>query len=874
MTQWTPTARQEFEDYCQRMRESLSGSGADPLEVIDDLKRHVDAEIASRQLKLVTEQDVRSLVAGMGAPPVIPPPSPTPAPPHQSRSARIVSTGGSMLLLFIGVLLPAGVLGFEFCTHFCGEVLFDPIPSYWHLLMVALVPVGNLLVWQALRREELQKAGRLAFLNALALGVGIIYSIIFLPLAIPGMIAVIFYGLGFLPLTPYLALTATLILRRQLRRRLAAQNLSMRAWRGLLAALALLVVAEFQEGVNIIGKSMAVSSDPASEIRGVKLLRAIGSEKYLLRDCYPRPARFFDLSRVLLSENPVESAEEARTIYFRVIGRSFNAAPPPRSFAIGGHWSLFQEDFFWWEDSGLGGESVAGKVKGLSMKSSRLDGVVQPDDACAYMEWTMEFNNQSRVQREARAVVVLPPGGVVSRLTLWVNGEEREAAFAGRSQVREAYKKVAIVQRRDPVLVTTCGPDRVLVQCFPVPPQGGTMKIRLGITAPIALNDASTGVLRWPMVVERNYNIPQELKHHIWLDSPQGIRCEMPGLQNNREDGTGLHGEVKDADLLRTASCITVHRDARRTRMVTSSPAVLQSIRTVVPDAPDHITMVIDGSHEMQAHAAELARAWEALPASVPVDVVLASDSVQILATNILRGDSAAWQRLNGQLGGSAFVGGQDNLPALTSAWDLAAGHARGMMVWVHGPQPLQLSDIESLRQRFDRHAGWPRLVDVQSVPGPNCLIGKLDGFNEISMGACGGDLVESLASVFKRWNGQPQWTIVRERLDGPALEASADLPKAGKHVARLWALGEIRRLAQERQTAAAISMAAQYQLVTPLSGAVVLENQQQYADSGLKPVDPATVPTIPEPSTWILLILGSICLVWQVRRNGRRQHA
>lgn len=872
MTQWTPTARQEFEDYCQRMRESLSGSGADPLEVVDDLKRHVDAEIASRQLKLVTEQDVRSLVASMGAPPILPPSPSQPPPPAPTRGAQLRTKGREMLLLIMGVLLPVGVLCWEYFTHFCGVVFFDPIPTYWHTLMVLLVPAGNYLVWKALRQDEIQKARRLSFFNALALGTGIIYSIIFLPLAIPGMMAVIFFGLGFLPLSPYLALTATIILRRQLRRRLAAQNLGMRTWSGLLAALALLAVAEFQEGVNIIGKSMVASTDRATQMRGLNWLRAMGSEKYLLQDCYPRPARFFDFSRMLLSENPAQSAEEARTLFFRVTGKPFNAVPPPSSFVIGGRWNMLEEEFSWQRDEGLGGENVEGRVKGLSLQSSRLDGVVEPDDACAYLEWTMEFKNQARVQREARAVVLLPPGAVVSRLTLWVNGEEREAAFAGRSQVREAYKKVAVVQRRDPVLVTTCGPDRILVQCFPVPANGGSMKIRFGITAPIALNDASTGVLRWPMVIERNYNIPEELKHHIWLDSPQGIRCEMPGLQNIREGGTGLNGEVKDADLLRTASHITVQRNPQRTQMMTVNPAVLQRIRAVVPEAPDHITMVIDGSRDMGAHAKALARAWEALPATVPVDVVLASDSVQILATNILRGDAAAWQAVNQRLGSPAFAGGQDNLPALTRAWDLAATHARGMMVWVHGPQPLQLSDIESLRQRFDRHPDWPRLVDVQSVPGPNCLIGKLDGINEISMGACGGDLSQSLASVFTTWNGQPRWTLARERLDATSAASQQDLPKASRHVARLWALGEIRRLVHERQVPAAIELAAEHQLVTPVSGAVVLENRQQYADSGLKPVDPATVPTIPEPSTWILLILGAACLAWQAHRHGRRR--
>jgi len=80
--------------------------------------------------------------------------------------------------------------------------------------------------------------------------------------------------------------------------------------------------------------------------------------------------------------------------------------------------------------------------------------------------------------------VLLPPGGVVSRLTLWVNGSPQEAAFSGAAKVAEAYKAVAVAQRRDPVLARWVGPDRVLVQCFPVP-VNGDMKIRLGITAPL-----------------------------------------------------------------------------------------------------------------------------------------------------------------------------------------------------------------------------------------------------------------------------------------------------------------------------------------------------------------------------------------------------
>ena len=104
----------------------------------------------------------------------------------------------------------------------------------------------------------------------------------------------------------------------------------------------------------------------------------------------------------------------------------------------------------------------------------------------------MDFKNQSNFQREARAKIKLPPGAVVSRLTLWINDEEREAAFAARGKVTEAYTQV-VRRRRDPVLVTTAGPDRILVQCFPVPPDGRTMKIRIGITAPLVIEELENG---------------------------------------------------------------------------------------------------------------------------------------------------------------------------------------------------------------------------------------------------------------------------------------------------------------------------------------------------------------------------------------------
>jgi hypothetical protein len=76
------------------------------------------------------------------------------------------------------------------------------------------------------------------------------------------------------------------------------------------------------------------------------------------------------------------------------------------------------------------------------------------------------------------------------------------------------------------------------------------------------------------------------------------------------------------------------------------------------------------------------------------------------------------------------------------------------------------------------------------------------------------------------------------------------------------------------RNRAAAVALATQYRLVTPVSGAVVLESQQQYDESRLTPVSQATVPTIPEPHEWVLALIACAALGWFIWRNRRRQMA
>jgi hypothetical protein len=86
-----------------------------------------------------------------------------------------------------------------------------------------------------------------------------------------------------------------------------------------------------------------------------------------------------------------------------------------------------------------------------------------------------------------------------------------------------------------------------------------------------------------------------------------------------------------------------------------------------------------------------------------------------------------------------------------------------------------------------------------------------------------------------------------------------------------LWAFDEVTnllRLGDGRSSDTAMKLASSYQLVTPLTGAVVLETQEQYQRAGLEPVNPGTVPTIPEPEEWLLMLSALLVLSWILIRR------
>lgn len=873
MSMWTPTAREELERYFARLRPGIAGTGADPAEVEEDLRASLEREIKAENLAAVTEQDVKRLLRKIGAPELAEPPVHPVEPPRIAAPKR---RRPGILLLIFGVILPAVTFGIEIVTGMCAGAFFDPLPTVWHSLLVALVPISNALVWRAAATGNTSGRRTLGWLNGTAIGIGAFYTLLFLPLLLPGVFALIVFGWGLLPWTPILSLVCAIMLRRHLKRQAPEPEPAPLPglYRGIAAAWLVLLVIDAPVWVTRVGLQMAADDEPTRQQRGLDWLRTFGHEETLLRACYGRTRRAaeFDLSSWLVPGREL-SAEQAREVFYRVTGRPFNSVPAPRVRTARGNWAGL-DDWTW--DGDQGGEQVGGRLRGLTLRSSRLDTVVDADAAHAYCEWTLEFRNDSTQAREARGQILLPAGGVMSRLTLWVNGEEREAAFAGRAQVRQAYQDVAIVRRQDPVLVTTAGPDRVLMQCFPVPANGGSMKVRVGITAPLQLEGAARGTLALPRFLERNFTVPDGVNHSVWLDAkgaravtgPTLVRDEpKPGIHS-------LHGTLSEPELAGAAGRVGIERDPVRKRVWVNDERgdpgfiIQQQVLEVAAAAPPVVAVVVDGGREMTPHLPAVVQALRAMPEKMEWTLVVAGDTPQTLLPPGHSADPAQRALALERLRRSGNRGGTDNVPAVVAGWDAAATKPGGVVLWIHAPQPVLLSSVEPLLQRYERRPRGPQILALPIQNGPNRVLEQLDGITCVALVPRAGQLTDDLGGLLRSWSeAKPRLGLVRERLAKDGASAS-ESERTSLHLARLWAADEILRLRADRQTGAARDLAGRYQLVTPVSGAVVLETQQQFAQHGLTPVDPATVPAVPEPSTWALLALGLAAVAYRLRRT------
>ncbi|AJP71291.1 hypothetical protein TS85_05010 [Sphingomonas hengshuiensis] len=771
------------------------------------------------------------------------------------------------MALLIGSVFPAGVLILELVTGMCAGTFFDPLPTWGHVVLVAAVPVINFLLWRAAQREN-APAPILMVLGGVAIAIGAGYALVFLPLLPVALVGILFMGLGLLPFAPVGALWQSVRLTAEL------SAWVQRAGRKIALGVTLGLTALIAFDVPATATYLAIGwwqGDAASARRAVTTMRTVGDPDILLRLSYGDDGRATGLFSFLATGwesgffRPERiSPTAARELYYRVTGTPFNAVARADAGRGARRWQ-----FDWDEDQG--GAAVGGRVHGLALTQSRIDGSVSGEDNLAYLEWTAVVANAGAQQGEARLTLALPEGAVASRATLWVNGEPREASIGGRGEVRAAYESV-VRRQRDPLLVTTDGANRLLVQAFPIE-AGSSIQFRVGITAPLRIARDGTRSLALPMIADRNFDIAREQPHHVWIESDTGISGPA-GLAATRANGkVGVRGTIPDATYaslhpqLGVAPILAATNRSAVVPRQGEQPALTVIQRILREDAarPAALAIVVDGSKGNEAVAGALVKALDALPAGLPVSLRIAAETPVVVALAPWSSEQRA--RVERALADARFVGGQDNVPAVADAAGDAA-RSDAVLLWVHGAQPVVSAGSHAqLHQMLDRSAMLPRLVRYQAQPGPALSGSGQPWFETARFVAPGASPATDLPLLLRDLTqAGPVWRI--ERSTAPVQGAD----RGSIHIARLWAaggaVGALRGKPADRT--AAITLARRLNVVTPVSGAVVLATDREYKENGLVAPGADEVPTIPEPHEWALLAIVAGMLLWLWRRRRR----
>ncbi|MBL0342229.1 MAG: XrtN system VIT domain-containing protein [Bacteroidetes bacterium] len=111
-----------------------------------------------------------------------------------------------------------------------------------------------------------------------------------------------------------------------------------------------------------------------------------------------------------------------------------------------------------------------------------------PEYRLAYTEKIISVRNNYRSawrsEQEAIFTFHLPEGGVVTSLSLWIDGKEEKGIMTTKSKADSAYKTIVGVEQRDPSVVHWQEGNTVSVRVFPCTPKENR-RFKIGVSAPL-----------------------------------------------------------------------------------------------------------------------------------------------------------------------------------------------------------------------------------------------------------------------------------------------------------------------------------------------------------------------------------------------------
>ncbi|HEY9712994.1 MAG TPA: hypothetical protein V6C72_05970, partial [Chroococcales cyanobacterium] len=367
------------------------------------------------------------------------------------------------IILLFGAYLPLAaivMLGWGDAAAASGLFFRHPVESIVEYGLLLCVPLASYLAWKRSSGAPCRHPVRITVLNGIAIGTTLMVA--------TGAIAALYldyplvdvngvaHTFTFTAIT-LVALSALAVAIWQSRTltglwetvgaRLMTSKYTLI---GVLVSFLAVIVSEALPTYMRYNEHLANSDSNETREEGLAALRALNCERELRMDCAAPMS--VGLPGMFLHLDP----DAQKQTYFAVTGKPFHNVNDT------------QAEMDSLTDAYLSEHVVGESIKDLSMVRSAMTGKLDAERLTANLDWTFVFKNKGFAAQESRAELALPPGAVVSNLTLWMNGAPQMAHFGVNDKVSGNYKWI-VANHRDPALVSDLGRGRVLLQCYPVP---------------------------------------------------------------------------------------------------------------------------------------------------------------------------------------------------------------------------------------------------------------------------------------------------------------------------------------------------------------------------------------------------------------------
>ncbi len=453
--------------------------------------------------------------------------------------------------------------------------------------------------------------------------------------------------------------------------------------------------------------------------------------------------------------------------------------------------------------------------------------------------------------QEAIYTFFLPEGGVVTSLSLWINGVEEPGVLTAKSKAKEAYTTIVGRERRDPAVVFWQEGNQVRVRVFPVMPEL-PRQFKVGITAPL-LYDNQT--LTYQNI---SFDGPSALtateRDSVYFEG-NGQFAEVPAHFKNENAGQALtfDGAYRHRWSLRCKAPML----ARSSFSFNGKTYVVAPWNTQSePFQPAHIYVDLNAAWTQP----ELAGV-RSLIGKYPVSAATANGLEQLTEENVGRifqqsrslrfslfpfykiddpnnslviTKSAAPTPLPSELEGSIFSDG-------LKQWD-----ARSLRVFHLGDGDTMTAYLRAMREKRD----------IFCVSGNTELLEKY-----------------LYAHRFPQ-NPENQNTVALPESGVLIIQKDTMVSgKASDHLFRLFAYNTVLRELGGNTTDEPldlVQLAEQAYVVTPVSSLVTLETQADYERFDIKPTPGlpslGNAGAVPEPHEWALIVLLSLGALFSYR--------